>query len=365
MHRHYIRYTISSLVTAIVNAMKEFYINISSKSIVKIVLTLLLLWFLYMIRDILLIIFVALIFASLIDPVADWCERKKIPRALAVLGVYIVFIGLFVLVGSLLVPAITHEAKALVKSLVTQWDRFASQVDALKQFSSQYGIGNELESSLQTLGSGLQSTFGNVFDTVTGFFGSVFSFILVLVLTFYMVVQEEAIKRAMRVFVPDQYHPFVTQLAIKVKTMLGLWLRGQLALSLIIGVLTYIGLTIIGVPYASVLALMAGIFEVIPYVGPVLAAIPAIFFAFTISPLRALAVLIFFWVMQVMENNLLVPKVMQKAVGLNPLVSIISILVGAKLAGVVGALLAIPVATAVTVIVKEILSQSKKETPPV
>ncbi len=340
--------------------MKEQSITISTKTIVKIVFTLLFLWFLVMIRDIILLVFVSLIFASLIDPLADWCERRKIPRAISVLATYVIFIGLFVLVGILLVPPVVTESKALAEGLSSQWDRVASSVEALKQFSQQYGISNEIQSSISSLSSGLQGTFTNVFSTITGFFGNVFSFLLVLVLTFYMVVQESALKRAMRQVVPDQYQPYVTRILSKIKTMLGHWLRGQLMLSLIIGVLAYVGLTIIGVQYALVLALIAGLFEIIPYVGPVLAAIPAIFFAFTDSPIRALIVLIFYWIMQVIENNLLVPKVMQKAVGLNPLVSIISILIGAKLAGVLGALLAIPIATALTVFLKEVFS-SKHE----
>ncbi len=339
--------------------MKEYAVTISTKTIIKIVLTLILLWLLFLVRDIILIIFVSLIFASLIDPFADWAHRKKIPRALSVIVIYILFVGVFVLVGSMLVPPITFEAKALAKNLATQWDSIASSFEALKQFSTEYGITSDIQSSVNAFGAGLQGAFSNLFTTVSGFFGKVFSFILVMVLTFYMVVQEDSLKKATRALIPDQYQPFVNRIFTKIRVMLGHWLRGQLALSLIIGLLTYVGLTIIGLEYALVLALIAGLFEIIPYVGPVLAAIPAIFFAFTDSPVRALIVLIFFWLLQVIENNLLVPKVMQKAVGLNPLISIIAILIGAKLAGVLGALLAIPVATAVKVFLQEVFKDKK------
>ena len=339
--------------------MREYSITISTKTIIKIVLTLLLLWFLFLVRDILLLLFVSLIFASLIDPFADWGERYKIPRALAVLVVYVLFIGVFVLVGVLLVPPIAVEAQALVQNLAQQWETIAGSVDALKQFSQQYGISGEIQSSITSFSTGLQGTFENVFSTITGFFGSVVSFILVMVLTFYMVVQEDALKRAMRHVVPDQYQPYVSRILGKMKIMLGHWLRGQLALSVIIGVMAYVGLSIIGVEYALVLALIAGVFEIVPYVGPVLSAIPAIFFAFTESPVRALIVGAFYWLMQVIENNLLVPKVMQKAVGLNPLVSIVSILIGVKLAGVLGALLAIPIATAFAVFLREVFVSEK------
>jgi predicted PurR-regulated permease PerM len=137
---------------------------------------------------------------------------------------------------------------------------------------------------------------------------------------------------------------------VRVQDKLGLWLRAQLLLSGIIFLVTWIGLLILGVKYSLVLALIAGITEVIPFIGPIIGAIPAVLLAFLQSPIKALLVLILYLVIQQLEGNILVPKVMQKTVGLNPIVVIVVILLGAKIAGVLGALLSIPVAVAIMTI---------------
>ena len=141
----------------------------------------------------------------------------------------------------------------------------------------------------------------------------------------------------------------------RMQKKLGLWLRGQLILCLVIFILTYIGLLILGVKYALIIAVIAGLTEFIPYLGPVLGAIPAVFIAFTQSPTLALFTAILYIIIQQIENNFLVPKIMQKAVGLNPIVSIVAIMIGFSVGGVVGALLSIPVATAGTVLVEDML----------
>ena len=142
---------------------------------------------------------------------------------------------------------------------------------------------------------------------------------------------------------------------------MGMWLRGQLFLSFIVGLLVYIGLLILGVKYALVLALIAAILEIIPFIGPTIAAIPAILVGLTDSWIKALVVVILYFVVQQLENHIIVPKVMQKAVGLNPIVVIIVIMVGAKLGGIVGALIAVPVAAAIGVFVGDIM-RDKSET---
>jgi predicted PurR-regulated permease PerM len=139
-----------------------------------------------------------------------------------------------------------------------------------------------------------------------------------------------------------------------VQAKMGGWFRGQILLCFIIGLLYYIGLLIIGIESPLVLALFGGLTEFIPYLGPILGGIPIVFVAFVASPWKGLLALILLVIIQQAEGHFIVPKVMQKAVGLNPLISIIALLVGAQLYGILGALLAIPVATAVSVVYKEV-----------
>jgi len=200
-------------------------------------------------------------------------------------------------------------------------------------------------------------------STIGGFFTGLASILLVAALTFYMVVEEDAIKKMLRHVAPDEYQPFLSRLFSRIREKLGLWLRGQLVLSITVGLLYYIGLTILGVDYAAVLGLLAGVMELVPYIGPLIVGVIAIFLTFTQSGtlLQPLLVLGLLAVIQWCENNLLVPKIMQKAVGLNPIISIVALLVGARLAGIVGAILAIPVATALSVFVYEMTNKDSKE----
>lgn len=326
----------------------------SIMSIVKFFLVIVVLFFLYLIKEVLAILFVALIFASAVDPWVDALEKIRFPRWLSILLIYAVLLAALALVIVLLIPPITAQTIQLAESFPEYFSKVGIAFESLKNFSAAHGIMGELDKGLTAIKSNMSEVIGSVFDRVTGFFGGVVSFFVVLVITFYMTIEESSLKRALTFILPDKYQPFTLQLINKVQRKIGDWLKGQLILSLILGVLVYVGLLILGVNYALVLGVVAAFGEFIPYLGPVLAAIPSIFLAFTQSPLKALFVLILYIIIQQVENQILVPKVMQKVVGLNPIVCIVALLVGAKIAGFVGVILAIPVATAISVVVKEI-----------
>ena len=169
-----------------------------------------------------------------------------------------------------------------------------------------------------------------------------------------MVVEEDAMKKLVWSVTPEKNQTYIIDLINRMQKKIGLWFRGQLLLCFTIFLLTYIGLSILGIKYALVLAILAGLTEFVPYLGPVIGAVPAVFLAFTQSPLLALFTLILYIVVQQVENNILVPKVMEKAVGINPIVSIAVLMIGFQLAGIVGAILSIPVATAAGVIIKDV-----------
>ncbi len=334
-------------------------INITTAAIIKIILIFLILYFLFLVRDILAVLFVALILASAIDPWVDWMQKKKIPRGVGVLLIYIVLLSFVSLVIYLIIPPIAKEFSALASSFPQILDKIITGFSVLKEYTYQQGILDEIKGSLGTIGSNLQSAAGGVFSTVFGIFGGIFSFFLVLVLTFYMVVEENAIKKLIFSIAPSEHQPYIMELINRMQKKIGMWLRGQLILSLIIFVLTYTGLSILNVEYALVLALVAGLTEFIPYLGPVIAAVPAVFLAFTQAPMLAVFVVIMYYIVQLVENNILVPKVMQKAVGMNPIISIVVLLIGFKIAGIVGAILSIPVATAVSVFIKDVFDRKK------
>ena len=159
-----------------------------------------------------------------------------------------------------------------------------------------------------------------------------------------MIIEEDNTKKFIFSISPKKYQEYLIQLMDRISFRMGHWLRGQLILSFSVGFLVYIGLSILGIKYAFVLALIAAITEIIPYVGPFLGAFPGVLIGFTISPLTGVFNNFIVFYIQQVENSFLTPKIMSKAVGLNPVIVIISILVGAKIGGPIGAIMSIPVA---------------------
>jgi len=335
---------------------QKFNVNISTETIIKIIIFGLAIGFFYLIKDILLIVFAALILASAFDPMVDWFQKRKIPRALGIVIIYIVLFS--VLTGSfiLIIPPISQEIGQLSQNFPGYYNSLAQGI-ADFQNSSHIAAADQLQKGLSAFGDNLPSTVGSIFSTLYSIFGGIFSMVLVLVITFYFTAYENATKNFVQSITPATAQPYILRLYNRIQIKLGQWLRGQMFLSLVIFILTFIGLTILGVPYALSLAFIAGILEIVPTIGPIMSAIPAIFFGFLQSPLMGVSVIILYVVIQQLENNLIVPKIMSKSVGLNPLVVIVGVLIGAKLGGIFGALFAVPVITALSVFLDDVINK--------
>lgn len=309
--------------------------------------------FLYLIKDVLAILFVALLLILLLQPSVRFISSKGIPKPIAVLLMYILSLGALVAVFSLVVPAIIKETEQAVVVL----EQYSAQT------ASFFGITldaqfNDATQALAQIKEFLPNATRDLFSQLSNFVRALVTVAVVLVITFYGLVEEDAFKKAVRTFVPSQYQPYLYHLASRVQRQLGLWMRAQLLLALFIFCMIFVGLSILGVQYALVLALLAGVLEFIPYVGPILTGFTAIALTFFANPLKALLVLILFIVIQQVENHILVPKVMQKTTGLNPLISITALLIGARLAGFVGLLLAIPVTLALSVLLEDFVTRN-------
>ncbi len=330
-------------------------IDISTFALIKVLVIFLVVWVLFYLRDIILLVFVAWILASAFDPWVDWFQKNKIPRAIGLLLIYAGVI--LVLAGAvyLIIPPIITETGQLSNDFPVYWEKLLSGFQNLRNYSDAHGWSDNLQKYLTDLQTNIGSAASGVFSTVFSLFGGIVSFFIILVITFYMTVEEHALKRMMRSTIPVKYQPYFTYLINRIQDKIGRWFRGQLLLSAIIFTLCWIGLSLLGVRYALVLALFAGVTELIPYLGPFLGAIPAVFIGFTQSPLIALGVIILYLLIQFLENNVMVPKVMQMAVGLNPIITIVAMLIGARMAGVVGIILAVPVATAISVVITDLM----------
>src|SRR3989344_6127061 len=317
-------------------------IDISSRTVVFITLFLLGLWVIYQILDLILLLFVALIFMSALSPIVKFLQRLKIPKAL---GILILYIFILAIIGTIVTISFTP--------LIEQTSRLIAVLPAA--ISNVLQIGNVDQGIFQRE---LGSITGNLFSFTKTIFDNLITIILLLVLTFYLLLEREELeKRAATLFVGNEER--VRKLLIDIEEKLGSWLRGQLFLSLIIGLLTFIGLTLLQVPYSLPLAIWAGLLEVVPVIGPIISAIPAILLSITISPVLAAGVGAMYFVIQQLENHIVVPQVMGKAVGINPLVVILAIAVGGRLLGIGGALLAVPIVVVGQIIVMDIIGRKE------
>lgn len=328
-------------------------LDISINSIFKILAVLLGLWFLFIVRDVIAIVFASIIVAAALSPTIDRMAKNKIPRILTILTMYLVIIAFFgALIYFILPPAIT-QLRQLADQLPNYFSYFNNFINNLREFGIQNHLINDSQSSLNAVSNFLNNFTSNIFNTTKGFISGFTAVLAVFVLNLYLLLDENGIKKFFVALLPvKQKHRIVT-IANKVGNGLGAWLRGQIILGIIIGILVYVGLVIIGVPYALTLALLAGVLEIIPIIGPIISAIPTILIALSISPTMALVVTGFYILVQELENKLLVPKVMQRTVGLHPVTIIIVLLIGAKLMGILGILLAVPVTSVIYIVLKE------------
>lgn len=335
-------------------------ISISTGTILKVILILIVFGLLYLIREIVGIVFIAWVLTSAITPLVDKMNQKRIPRWLAIIFIYFILIGVIALAIYLVIPPIITQINQLSTNFPDFYQKVADFFASAEIAAENAGIMNSIQSGLESLSASASNLSGGILSTLASIFGGFISFLAVLVITFYMTMEEDGMKKFIKSVLPLKYQPYFISKTRRVQHKMGMWLRGQLVLSLIIGVLSYVGLLILKVDYALILALLVAVMEFIPYVGPILGGIPAVFIALTQSPLKAVLVLILYLIIQQLENSVISPKVMQKAVGLNPIMVIVSLLIGAKLFGFVGVLLAVPVATIISVFLEDFFESKKR-----
>ncbi|MFZ5982119.1 MAG: AI-2E family transporter [Patescibacteria group bacterium] len=332
-------------------------IDISTSSIIRIFLIILGIYFLYLIRDVLALLFISIVLVSAIDPAVDWLHRKKIPRSFGVLLIYLV---LFFLVGILiyfLIPPIQAQFSDFSSNFPTYAEKLNAPFENVKNAFETSHIEFSSERFSQRLGESISDFSGSIFSRTFGIFSGFVFLIAILSLTFYMAAVEDGFGKFLRMVLPVKHQEYALSLMERIKQKIGKWMQGQLVLMFLVFLLDYVGLSLIGVPYALVLAIFAGIMEIIPYVGPIISAIPGIFLGFMISPWVGFLTLLMYVLVQQFENHIITPQVMKKAVGLNPIVVILALFIGAKIGGALGAILAIPAATAINVFVGDILKK--------
>ncbi len=325
--------------------------------------TVALIWALYLVRNTLLLIYVAGLIAVGLSPLVTGLEqqrltrRVRLPRWAAILSVYVVLFTAVALFVMLMAPPLAAQARELFNAA-------PDYVSRAQQWLIQQGILSKeitISEAVRQSPVGGTDAVTTVVGAIWGFVGGIFGIVTILIVAFYLLIDAENILRAVVRLFPRQERARVRDALRRAGEKVSAWMTGQLMLGAIIGTTAASGLSILGVPYFSVLALIAGIGELIPIVGPLLAAIPAVVVAFSVSPATALGVAVFFFLQQQVENHVLVPKVMSHQVGISPVLIILALLIGGSLLGLVGAILAVPTAAILQVLLQELLVEASAD----
>jgi len=324
-------------------------------------LTVIVLWAAYLVRDVLLLIYVSGLLAVGFSPIVRLIERQKVlpigtrrfPRWLAILVLYLGILGMLALVGALVSPPLIDQAQQLWREKDVMFDRVQDYLISKGILREHLTLRQAVERTPTTGGQAVGRT---VLSAVVGVVGGIVGLVTILILTFYLLVESGTLRQALLRLFPAEERKRVDAASRAITNKVSAWLGGQLLLGGIIGTTSALGLWLLGIPFFYVLALISAIGEMIPIVGPVLAAIPAIAVAATVSLKKVLLVILFFIIQQQIENHVLVPKVMERQVGISPVTVIVALLIGGKLLGIPGALLAVPTAAILKVIVTEWLA---------
>lgn len=325
--------------------MKFSDLDNSTQVILKVIFAVLILAFFWAIRGIILLLLLAVILASAMEPLVAYLHFKKVPRVVSVISVYILVIGSAGLIIYLLIPPVIAQFSVLQQHLPGYGQFLQSRYSWLFGGSS---VNEFFKQIIAGLGNG-QSIVSNTF----GAFNGVLDFIAVLVIAFYLVAEQHGMQSFVSSLIPAGSRSFTLHLVEEIQKKMGMWLLGQIIVSFGIFLFTFIGLLLLHVQFALVLALIAGFLEIVPYIGPFLSAVPAIFIALVQNPALVFPVIVLYILVHEVEGYVLVPKIMEKTVGTSPLVVMVALLVGYQLAGILGLLISVPIAAAITVVVNE------------
>jgi predicted PurR-regulated permease PerM len=325
--------------------MKTKRIEISYKTIVFTVLFLISLFVIWQIRNLILLIFISFVFMNALNPAVSRLEKLKIPRALSIIIWYLAIISVISFVIAGIVPILTEQTTGLVNSLPNIIKNIKIFGTNPVDFSSQFNF--------------LQNVPENIARTAIDIVSNIFSVFVIFFLTFYLLMEKKNFPKYGKDFFGDKGQEVFLTIIDRIQLRLGSWVNAELVLMIAIGLLSYIGYMILGLKYAVPLAIFAGLLEAVPTIGPTIATLLAGLVGLTVSPLTALLAVGWGIAVQQIENNFIVPKVMKSTVGLNPLVTIIIIAIGAKLAGIVGAILAIPLFLTAEVVFQVLIRKNK------
>ncbi|HVU06427.1 MAG TPA: AI-2E family transporter [Candidatus Paceibacterota bacterium] len=366
-------------------------IEITTGTIARAILLALLTIAMFALKDIILVVLTAVVIASAIEPGIHWLMDKKIPRIFSALIIYGAVAALVVSAFYTVIPRLLEDTSEFLSSVPqyiessSLWNPLgnpANEPTSVVAANISHGVQTtaqnkllitatgvqpdeySIQGVLQSIDEAISSVSAGFVHSASSVFGGVLSFILIVVLSFYLAVQEDGVEKLMRVIIPDPDESYAINLWRRVRTKIGLWMQGQIVLALLVGILVYLGLLVLGVKNALLFAVLAAALEMIPLFGPILAAVPAVAASYNDGGTSsALIVAGLYLIVHQFENHLIYPLVVKKIVGVHPILVIISLLVGYKLAGFLGIILSVPASTLLVELIDDMERGRTKKQP--
>lgn len=326
-------------------------ISISTGTLFRVLLIGVLVLAVYKLRSLVLVLFTAIVIASFMQSALARVKKYVPNRSLAAFIIYFISISIFVGLFSVFIPVFLEEMSALVAQLgpyipsnsilnTFQSSSLTGAKDVATSIAGNASLGDVINNARNLAGTfsgGFLAIFSSAFD-------GLFNMALIVIISFYLSVNEKGIENFLRIIIPAKFEEYVINLWQRTERKIGLWIQGQMLLGIIIGVLSYLGLTILGVKYSLVLALITACFELIPF-GMLLSVLPVLLFSYLDGGISLTAkVSVLYFMLHQFENYLIYPLIVKKVIGISPLIVIVSLLAGAELAGLWGVILAIPCA---------------------
>lgn len=314
----------------------------------------------FAINDILIMFLAAIIFAIALDKPIDKLVDRKVPRAIAAVAIYTIFLIFLVLAFFATIPPLAQEMKSFSIHYPTYIENLFGQerIQELDIDLKSSDASERLISLSDTLGTSPQS----VVNTIMVIFGGFVSFLVIFFVSLFLNMQKDGVRHFLFMFVPTANFSYATRIFDKIQNRVGTWLWGKALSSLIVGTFVYLGLLLIGIPYAIALAVLAILLNFVPYAGPFVASIPAVLIGLAQSSLQAIAAAgLYAFVNGILESFIFIPLLMKKAIKMNPALLILFVLIGGRLGGVLGVVISIPVAAIMSLILEEHMSKASLE----
>ncbi len=332
-------------------------LDISWETIFKISIAIIVFYLLFAIRDIFVWFIFALIISVLFNPAIEFLYRKlRIPRIIAVVFIYVGILGIFSLLVYLIVPLFSHEIREFVKVLPLYFEKISPPLKGLG-----FSAFSDFETFVQSFGSTLEKMANNIMNVLFTFFGGVSTTLFVITTAFFLSAEKSLAERVIFLIFPKKYEAQALTIWGDVRNKVAGWFGARILACLFVGVAAYITFVLFNVNYPFTLALLAGALNFIPYIGAAITGVLLFLILFPISILKAVFVLIAFVLIQQVEGNIVSPILMKKITGLPPALVIVSLVIGGKLWGVLGAILVIPLAGIIFEFTKEFLQKKKEQ----